>query len=216
MSLQDPTITEEDLATLFDKLPTKCLVLLEDIDTAGVIARPKPKPSVDTNDPGSPKASPKRQPGEGNISLSGLLNIIDGVASQEGRVLIMTTNHIEKLDKALLRPGRIDVKVQFELATQAHAESLFMQIYSVAEQTLKSSDDIAEALNGKVARHEIGSMEDVRLRKMAKEFASNIPQKKLSPAEIQGFLINHKKSAEDAVMNINVWVKGTLDSSDRG
>jgi ATP-dependent 26S proteasome regulatory subunit len=47
------------------------------------------------------------------ITLSGLLNVIDGVFSCHGRVLIMTTNHPEILDSALIRPGRIDCKFSF-------------------------------------------------------------------------------------------------------
>ena len=50
------------------------------------------------------------------MSLSGLLNALDGVASQEGRILIMTTNHIEKLDSALIRPGRIDLRLELNYA----------------------------------------------------------------------------------------------------
>jgi mitochondrial chaperone BCS1 len=46
-----------------------------------------------------------------SISFSGLLNALDGVRSQEGRIVFMTTNHKEKLDPALLRPGRADVHV---------------------------------------------------------------------------------------------------------
>jgi SpoVK/Ycf46/Vps4 family AAA+-type ATPase len=48
------------------------------------------------------------------VSLSTVLNILDGVLEQPGRILIMTSNHPEKLDKALLRPGRIDVIVHFD------------------------------------------------------------------------------------------------------
>jgi len=214
MSLQDPTLTEEDLATLFDKLPEQCLVLLEDIDSAGLVARQKPTPPVNGDIESSLKASPRRQPGEGNISLSGLLNVIDGVASHEGRVLIMTTNHIEKLDNALLRPGRIDVRIQFELATQAHAENLFMQIFAVGEQGLSLNVD--EKLGNRGINQHEGSVENTRLRKMAKAFAMDIPEKKLSPAEIQGFLINHKKSSEDAIASIKEWVESTLAASNRG
>ena len=50
------------------------------------------------------------------VTLSGLLNVLDGVLSQEGRILIMTTNHIEHLDEALIRLGRSDKKVHFKLA----------------------------------------------------------------------------------------------------
>jgi chaperone BCS1 len=45
------------------------------------------------------------------VSLATLLNAIDGVLASEGRLLILTTNHLEKLDPALIRPGRIDKKV---------------------------------------------------------------------------------------------------------
>ncbi|CAB9496368.1 Mitochondrial chaperone BCS1 [Seminavis robusta] len=45
------------------------------------------------------------------LSLSGLLNVLDGVVDTPGRMLIMTTNHPEQLDPALIRPGRIDSKI---------------------------------------------------------------------------------------------------------
>ena len=48
------------------------------------------------------------------ITLSGLLNVIDGLFSSHGRILIMTTNHPEILDSALIRPGRIDCKFLFD------------------------------------------------------------------------------------------------------
>lgn len=48
------------------------------------------------------------------LNLSFFLNILDGVLEQPGRILIMTSNHPEKLDKALIRPGRIDVIVKFD------------------------------------------------------------------------------------------------------
>ncbi len=48
------------------------------------------------------------------LTLSGLLNAIDGVFSCHGRILIMTTNHPEVLDSALIRPGRVDSKYLFD------------------------------------------------------------------------------------------------------
>ncbi|EAA31877.3 hypothetical protein GE21DRAFT_7334 [Neurospora crassa] len=66
---------------------------------------------------------------ERGISLSGLLNAIDGVASHEGRVLIMTTNKPEKLDEALLRPGRVDIQIAFLNATQEQVRELFERMY---------------------------------------------------------------------------------------
>jgi chaperone BCS1 len=45
------------------------------------------------------------------LNLSGLLNVLDGVIDCPGRILIMTTNHPEKLDPALIRPGRVNKKL---------------------------------------------------------------------------------------------------------
>ena len=45
------------------------------------------------------------------LSLSGLLNVLDGVVDTPGRIVIMTTNHPEMLDPALIRPGRVDKKI---------------------------------------------------------------------------------------------------------
>jgi len=52
------------------------------------------------------------------VSLSYLLNVINSVKSQEGRILIITTNHITRLDKALIRLGRINKKVKLGLANK--------------------------------------------------------------------------------------------------
>lgn len=50
------------------------------------------------------------------ISLSGLLNAIDGIGAQDGRILFLTSNHPDALDAALLRPGRVDRRQRLDLA----------------------------------------------------------------------------------------------------
>lgn len=72
------------------------VLLLEDIDTV----------STTHERDGSEKET------AGKVTLGGLLNAIDGVVDSNGRVLILTTNHPERLDPALLRPGRIDLKLE--------------------------------------------------------------------------------------------------------
>jgi len=47
------------------------------------------------------------------LTLSHILNILDGLLETPGRILIITTNHPEKLDSALIRPGRVDMKIEF-------------------------------------------------------------------------------------------------------
>jgi chaperone BCS1 len=55
---------------------------------------------------------------------------MDGAASREARMIIMTTNHVEKLDKALIRPGRIDKTVKFDLADASMIASLFESLFA--------------------------------------------------------------------------------------
>ncbi len=53
-------------------------------------------------------------PGSG---ISEILNALDGIVFSHGRIIVMTTNHIEKLDPALLRPGRVDLKLELGYVT---------------------------------------------------------------------------------------------------
>ncbi|KAL8890136.1 MAG: hypothetical protein Q9192_005913 [Flavoplaca navasiana] len=144
ISLVEPTLTEEDLGTMFTSLPRRCVVLLEDIDAAGLVKRGEQTTTEETKDTSeaaklgaeiskaikaSQEKGTKAKENQG-VSLSGLLNAIDGVASHEGRVLLMTTNFPEKLDDALIRPGRIDMKIAFTKATKSQMTELFIRMYS--------------------------------------------------------------------------------------
>ncbi|AYV80350.1 MAG: AAA family ATPase [Gaeavirus sp.] len=64
------------------------------------------------------------------LTLSGLLNGIDGVFSCHGRILIMTTNHPEVLDTALIRPGRIDSKFLFDNCNKEQIKGLYEMFFS--------------------------------------------------------------------------------------
>jgi SpoVK/Ycf46/Vps4 family AAA+-type ATPase len=60
-------------------------------------------------------------------NLSYFLNILDGLNECSGRIIIMTTNKIDHLDKALIRPGRIDIKINF---TKCSCYDIYMMIKS--------------------------------------------------------------------------------------
>lgn len=178
VALGETGLTEATLGSLFAQLPERCIVLLEDIDSAGLkheggeneednksnnqlnndsIDQDDDSDSDSDDDQGvesKPKVKPKNNTSlnggaikPGFISLAGLLNVIDGAASQEvsvepvnmakkatltnpaqGRVLIMTTNHPEKLDAALIRPGRVDLRIRFTLATRPQIREIFMRM----------------------------------------------------------------------------------------
>lgn len=66
---------------------------------------------------------------EEKLTLSCILNTIDGVLEQNGRILIITTNYKDKLDKALLRPGRIDMKVHFRKCSNEMTKNIIEHFY---------------------------------------------------------------------------------------
>lgn len=63
------------------------------------------------------------------ISLSFILNLLDGILETPGRILIVTTNHVEKLDKAFIRPGRIDVNLEVGYCTLDMIKDMFSFFY---------------------------------------------------------------------------------------
>ena len=64
------------------------------------------------------------------ITLSGLLNVIDGLFTCHGRILIMSTNHPEILDSALIRPGRIDCKFLFDNCDSEQIGKLYEMFFN--------------------------------------------------------------------------------------
>ena len=85
------------------------------------------------------------------LNLSILLNILDGVLEQPGRILIMTSNHPEKLDKALIRPGRIDVIVKFDYCKKHEV----IEIIEAFTNTKVSAKDRADIVDGVLTPAEV-------------------------------------------------------------
>lgn len=80
-----------------------------------------------------------------SVTFSGLLNALDGVRSQEGRILFMTTNHRERLDPALLRPGRADFHAQLNNASYDQMQRMFLKFNPGREElATKFADALPE------------------------------------------------------------------------
>lgn len=73
---------------------------------------------------------------ETKLTLSGLLNFIDGLWSSCGdeRIIIFTTNHKEKLDPALLRPGRMDMHIHMSYCTPKEFRLLAANYLSIHKE----------------------------------------------------------------------------------
>jgi chaperone BCS1 len=228
ISLLEPTLTEGDLQQLFNNLPKRCIVLLEDIDTAGLHREDKADDSrsdneyekVSPNGGGGRRGGPRSTAVETEatstgISLSGLLNAIDGVASHEGRVLIMTSNFPEKLDAALIRPGRVDMQVAFTLATKLQIKEIFIKMYaSDTKRLTEESEHTPADKKGKaIATKRTFSRDE--LQPLADKFAAHLPEDKFSPAEVQNFLITRKKDPYKALKEIEAWSDELLESKEK-
>ncbi len=94
----------------FSTLPKDALLLIEDVDAATKVVEsreaPPPKPSV-SHDAVAPSLSLDLG-SMGGLTLAGLLNALDGIIPLDDAIVFMTTNHLEKLDKALIRKSRVD------------------------------------------------------------------------------------------------------------
>ncbi|MFO0959471.1 MAG: AAA family ATPase [Isosphaeraceae bacterium] len=155
LSLHNKTMSDESLRTVVDSLPVGAMLLIEDVDCA---------------------FGPKRKTGdETGVTLSGLLNALDGVSSREGRILFLTTNHPERLDPALVRPGRVDRSLHLANTTPDQARRLFLWFYAGRE------DAPAEVAN------------------LAQAFADRVPEGRVCMAAIQEHLLRYRHDPEAAV-----------------
>jgi chaperone BCS1 len=100
-----------------------------------------------------------------------VLNALDGVAAQEGRLVFMTTNHRERLDPALIRPGRCDVHVFIGNASHAQIAGMVRRFFP------------------KLDHH------------LARTLAERVPDETLSMAQIQEYLVRHRDDPESMIRN---------------
>ncbi|KAJ4288308.1 hypothetical protein N0V88_007346 [Collariella sp. IMI 366227] len=176
------------LGALFAELPSRCLLLLEDVDAVGA-ARPRKVEMNITQVRGD--ATQSRPPSQGKLALSDILNALDGVSAQEGRLLMMTTNHLNHLDPALIRAGRVDKKIPLPNADKDMIFRLFCVIFKEAEGDPKQP-----------------AQDDETVERFAREFARVVPEREFSPAEIQSYLVEHRGSARVAVEKAQEWMDG--------
>jgi chaperone BCS1 len=159
LNVSERGLTDDRLNHLLTKVPRRTVVLLEDVDVAFLNRK---EPGAD----GYASAS---------VTFSGLLNALDGVASAEERIIFLTTNHVERLDEALIRPGRVDMTVRLGEATAYQIETLWDRFYA-------EFDASGEAKQTFMIRvKELGLIDSV------------------STAALQGLFLYNKDDAEGAI-----------------
>ncbi len=189
LNLNDRGLSDDRLLHLMTELPPRSIVLLEDVDAVFTSKRESTY----------------------TVTFSGLLNALDGVTSGEERLVFMTTNHLERLDPALIRPGRVDVQVLVGDSTPFQQEQLFRQFYpefrtshdddaGATTNTVEDADIVASALastpEGVTAGGVRATESDAGI---PKQFVAALEGATVSMAELQGLLMVHKDQPRMAV-----------------
>jgi hypothetical protein len=120
--------SDEQMNKIFRDIPSRSLILFEDIDCQSDIVlkrqfQDEPFDKSEQDEPFELLDKQKKKP-KCSITLSNLLNKLDGIINLHEQVIIMTTNHIDKLDPALIRPGRIDVRIQLKYCSRHQIKKL--------------------------------------------------------------------------------------------
>lgn len=120
--------SDQNFIDILSKVAPDNILLLEDIDSCGV-------ERIETT-----------KSAKSGVTFSGLINALDGITAREGRIMIMTTNHVDKLDPALIRPGRADKQIFMDNANYQQARLMHERFFP--EASGESADMFATRFNG--------------------------------------------------------------------
>lgn len=164
-----------DLRKLLIETSSKSIIVLEDIDCSLDLTGQRKEEEDEKKEEGKEKKDVTQEKKEekkmSRVTLSGLLNFIDGLWSASGgeRLIIFTTNHVEKLDPALIRRGRMDRHIEmsycdfeaFKVLAKNYLDldshPLFGVIQSLLEEIDMTPADVAENLMPKTIVEDVGT-----------------------------------------------------------
>ncbi|KAJ7172273.1 P-loop containing nucleoside triphosphate hydrolase protein [Mycena filopes] len=161
LNLSERGLADDKLNHLLSNAPERSFVLIEDVDAAF-------NKRVQTSADGY----------QSSVTFSGFLNAIDGVASGEERIIFMTTNHVEHLDPALIRPGRVDLSILVDNASPLQARTLFERFYGGSTDTeikLDELDVLAQNLQD-IVEEKMKSGQRVSMAALQGHFIRNPPR----------------------------------------
>ncbi|KAK0186554.1 P-loop containing nucleoside triphosphate hydrolase protein [Armillaria mellea] len=228
ISLSRVGLDDSSLDALINELPERCVALMEDIDAAftRTLNRDDDNNSDSAGSSGSFDANKTPKKSDilvSRVSLSGLLNALDGIGAQEGRILFATTNKHTSLDPALCRPGRMDLHIEFRLSSKYQARELFKRFYIPSNQSEVEGDDDDETADSGYGGSPTPSEATDSTppspsgsnapESPISESSSLLPAPPFSMATLQGYLMMHKTNPFVAVAGAKDWVEKEL--SDR-
>ncbi|GLT86199.1 hypothetical protein SLE2022_043550 [Rubroshorea leprosula] len=129
--------TNSQLRKLMVSTGNRSILVVEDIDCS-IEFPDRHAEGRKTTMPPAPVPNQFNQPPQPQVTLSGLLNFVDGLWSSCGdeRIIVFTTNHKDRLDPALLRPGRMDMHVHMSYCTPCGFKLLASNYLGITEHPL--------------------------------------------------------------------------------
>lgn len=148
LSMGAQNMTDERLQQAFSSIPRNSIIVLEDIDSSF------PNDDNDGNNTQQQQTQTVEVRGmtsiiktAGKATFSCLLNCLDGIGSQESRIVMMTTNFKDKLPASLLRNGRVDRKIYLGNTTPSQLKRLAKNFYP-QDYNEELAQLLVERLNG--------------------------------------------------------------------
>jgi chaperone BCS1 len=207
------------LEKAFQKLPKRCIALFEDIDSAGIVREdPKAKKVAEadaaehsnsgadyeedydedyeeqpahTHKPKTNEAAAQaKTPAKTTVTLSGLLNTLDGPGAKEGRLVILTTNAPKSLDAALIRSGRIDKRFYMGFSTPMTAAITFERMFGTDP---------------------VNQLPKKAIRSFAMQFGRMVPEKTFTPCQIQEYCTEYRNQPGAALENFPKWIEDSAN-----
>ncbi|KAF7261103.1 hypothetical protein EG68_01606 [Paragonimus skrjabini miyazakii] len=191
LNLSEFGMTADRLDHLLTHAPLQSIILLEDIDAA-------------VNNRHLTSVQNKAYEGMPTLTLSGLLNALDGVTSTDGRIIFMTTNYVDRLDAALIRPGRVDMRVHVDYCDRSQLQRMFSRFYPIADPPSVTPDSSWCGERGQTASLPISNVEPRSIHQLALEFTRRLDGVLVSSAQVQGYLLTHKNNPRSAVENVDL------------
>ncbi len=125
---------DRTLIAAINDVPPNSILLFEDIDCM-VSGKTRARPSEWPAKIGPPGREDKSEALDRlGVTLSGLLNALDGFSAPDNVLFVMTSNRIEALDPALLRPGRIDYRLYMGEASAHQKVELYRRFFPAAPE----------------------------------------------------------------------------------
>lgn len=214
INLNDEDINDDNIGNYLMEIglkPGKKILLFEDIDSAfssKEVVKNECKREIVKNEYKGKIVENEKKENDGvkeitntfrnrkkYLTYLGLLNAFDGINSNyRGVIIIMTTNYLEKLGDALIRPGRIDRK--FEL-TYGDEFQIREMTKSFIERRLKLENKFEETRN---AKYFDGKYLDVEIEKFVKKIEKMAI--KIKPCELQGYMMKNIMNIDDIFDNV--------------